>query len=184
MIIQGKNNHRYLHPLQHHRTRLRYHQPSLQYHRHSQQVCHSRQLPTAEAIAHIMVQKFVMSSPLYRQEQEMKRQGIPLSRQTMSSRILRAAADYLMPVYNALHQGLLRCEVLHANETTLQALHYLREQWPYLTNYLKDGRLEISNSSAERSIKPCHRLKILLVCQHAGRRPGQCGHLQPDPKGD
>ena len=31
---------------------------------------------------------------------------------------------------------------------------YLKEQWPYLTNYLKDGRLEISNNRAERSIKP------------------------------
>ena len=30
----------------------------------------------------------------------------------------------------------------------------LKEQWPYLTNYLKDGRLEISNNRAERSIKP------------------------------
>ena len=35
-----------------------------------------------------------------------------------------------------------------------KALTYLREQRPYLTNYLKDGRLEISNSRAERSIKP------------------------------
>ena len=30
----------------------------------------------------------------------------------------------------------------------------MEEQWPYLTNYLKDGRLEISNNRAERSIKP------------------------------
>ena len=35
-----------------------------------------------------------------------------------------------------------------------KALHYLKEQWPYLTNYLRDGRLEISNNRAERSIKP------------------------------
>ena len=35
-----------------------------------------------------------------------------------------------------------------------KAFHYLKEQWPYLTNYLKDGRLEISNNRAERSIKP------------------------------
>ena len=35
-----------------------------------------------------------------------------------------------------------------------KALHYLKEQWPYLTNYLKDGRLEISNNRAERSVKP------------------------------
>jgi len=38
-----------------------------------------------EAIAHIMTQKFVMASPLYRQEQEWARQGLKLSRQTMSN---------------------------------------------------------------------------------------------------
>ena len=35
-----------------------------------------------------------------------------------------------------------------------KAFTYLKEQWPYLTNYLQDGRLEISNNRAERSIKP------------------------------
>ena len=34
-----------------------------------------------------------------------------------------------------------------------KALTYLKEQWPYLMNYLKDGRLDISNNLAERSIK-------------------------------
>ena len=33
-------------------------------------------------------------------------------------------------------------------------MEYLHNQWPYLINYLKDGRLEISNNRAERSIKP------------------------------
>ena len=31
---------------------------------------------------------------------------------------------------------------------------YLKEQWSYLINYLNDGRLELSNNRAERSIKP------------------------------
>lgn len=35
-----------------------------------------------------------------------------------------------------------------------RALTYLKEQRQYLMNYLKDGRLEISNNRAERSIKP------------------------------
>ena len=35
-----------------------------------------------------------------------------------------------------------------------KALHYLKEQWPYLVRYLEDGRLELSNNRAERSIKP------------------------------
>ena len=35
-----------------------------------------------------------------------------------------------------------------------KAIYYLLEQWPYLTRYLEDGRLELSNNRAERSIKP------------------------------
>ena len=35
-----------------------------------------------------------------------------------------------------------------------KAAHYTREQWPWLIAYLEDGRLEISNNRAERSIKP------------------------------
>ncbi len=78
---------------------------------------------TPEAIAHIMTQKFVMGSPLYRQEQEINRKGIHLSRQSMSNWILRATEDYLTPVYKQLHKELLTRDVLHADETTLQVLH-------------------------------------------------------------
>ena len=70
-----------------------------------------------------MTQKFVMGSPLYRQEQELNRQGISMSRQTMSNWILRPAEDYLKPVYNQLHRELFSRDVLHADETTLLVLH-------------------------------------------------------------
>lgn len=35
-----------------------------------------------------------------------------------------------------------------------KAIYYLKEQWPYLTRVLEDGRLELSNNLAERSITP------------------------------
>ena len=78
---------------------------------------------SVEAIAHIMTQKFIMASPLYRQEQEWARQGLKLSRQTMSNWVLRAAEDHLLPVYEELRRQLVKREVLHADETTLQVLH-------------------------------------------------------------
>ena len=40
------------------------------------------------------------------------------------------------------------------DEAVGKALHYLKEQEPYLVRCLEDGRLEISNNRAERSIKP------------------------------
>lgn len=76
-----------------------------------------------QAIAHLAVQKYVMCVPLYRQEQEWKRAGILLSRQTMSNWLLRASQDWLFPVHNALRQLLLKREVLHADESVLQVLH-------------------------------------------------------------
>jgi hypothetical protein len=41
----------------------------------------------------------------------------------MSNWILKATEDYLMPVYEQLHAALLKRDVLHADETTLQVLH-------------------------------------------------------------
>ena len=78
---------------------------------------------SAEAIAHIATQKFVMSIPLYRQEQEWNRYGINLSRQTMSNWLIKATFDWLEPIYDALAEMLCRHKVLHADETTLQVLH-------------------------------------------------------------
>jgi len=236
---------------------------------------------SAEAVAYLAAQKFVMYSPLYRLEQEFNRQGLKLSRQTMANWLLNISEKWLQPVYDTLREQLCRESVLHADETTLQvlkepgrsstsksymwlyrtsgcakqtivlyeyqptrkaehaetflrgfngwlhadgyqgyhklpenirvvgcwaharrkfdeafaeltpeeryekrleqekpvldallswanetqaktapksamgrAIHYLLEQWPYLTRYLEDGRLELSNNRAERSIKP------------------------------
>lgn len=80
-------------------------------------------IASAEAVAQIMTQKFVMSVPLYRQEQEWNRNGIPLSRQTMSNWLIKCTEDYLVPLYDRLHEQLLKHEVLHADESTLQVLH-------------------------------------------------------------
>lgn len=50
-----------------------------------------------------------------------------------------------------------------------KALHYLKEQWPYLVRYLEDGRLELSNNRAERSIKPfVMGRKDFLFCDTPG----------------
>ena len=78
---------------------------------------------SASAIAHIAVQKFVMYSPLYRLEKEYERQGLKLSRQTISNWLLSASEDWLEPIYDALHAQLCRQHVLHADEKTLQVLH-------------------------------------------------------------
>jgi len=94
-----------------------------------------------EAVAYIATQKYVMGSPLYRLEQDLKRQGVELKRQTMSNWLMRCEEDWLEPVYDLLHQQLVLYEVLHADETTLQVLHELGKKaqtksymWLYRTS--------------------------------------------------
>ena len=59
------------------------------------------------------------------------------------------------PVLDALLAWANEASTKTAPKSTLgKALHYLLEQWPYLVRYLEDGRLELSNNRAERSIKP------------------------------
>ena len=77
---------------------------------------------SAEAVAYLATQKFVMYSPLYRLEQEFNRQGLRLSRQTMANWLLNISEKWLRPVYDVLHEQLCREPVLHVDETTLQVL--------------------------------------------------------------
>ena len=75
-----------------------------------------------ETIAHIATQKFMMGSPLYRQEQEWKQNGIEISRQTMSNWLIKACEDWLEPIYEEMKKRLCEYEVLHADETVMQML--------------------------------------------------------------
>jgi transposase len=75
-----------------------------------------------ESVAHIATQKFVMGSPLYRQEQEWALNGILLSRQTMSNWLIKACEDWLEPIYQQMKRQLCQQQVIHADETTLQVL--------------------------------------------------------------
>ena len=79
-------------------------------------------LASASLVAHIMTQKFVEGSPLYRQEQSFARQGFFLCRQTMANWML-VGAKWLEALWERLRLHLLLRPILHADETTLQVLH-------------------------------------------------------------
>ena len=75
-----------------------------------------------ETLAHIAVQKCVMGVPLHRQEQDWRRKGIPIARQTMAGWLIRCSEGYLEPLYDELHRRLLRHRFLHSDETSIQVL--------------------------------------------------------------
>ena len=90
---------------------------------------------TASLLSQIITSKYQYGLPLYRQENLFKEYGIPLSRQTMSSWLLRCA-DLLKPLYDKLHQLLLQQNVIQADETTLKVIESDKAKcymWLYCT---------------------------------------------------
>jgi len=80
-------------------------------------------LASPSAVAFIMNGKYVDSLPLYRQEQQLERLGVELSRQSMANWMILGADRWLARIYDRLHEHLLKLDILHADETTLQVLH-------------------------------------------------------------
>lgn len=78
---------------------------------------------SASSVAYIMVEKYDIAVPLNRQQTVFGRLGIPLSRQTMSNWIIYCAENWLSLFYDMMHERLLHCDVLHADETVVQVLH-------------------------------------------------------------
>ncbi|WP_445683447.1 IS66 family transposase [Sporosarcina sp. FSL K6-6792] len=79
-------------------------------------------LASPSAMAYIMNQKYVEGMPLYRQEKQLERLGVPLSRQTLANWMMHGASHWLSHLYNRFQTHLLGQSVLFADETTLQVL--------------------------------------------------------------
>ena len=136
---------------------------------------------TASLLSQIITSKYQYSLPLYRQESLFKQYGIKLSRQTMSSWMLKCG-ELLLPLYEQLHQRLLQQGVIHADETPLNVLESDKAKcymWLYCTG-TDSPRNNISKNNAIPN--------IVLYDYHASRAgacaveflQGYSGYLQVD----
>lgn len=103
-------------------------------------------LASPSAVAHILNQKYGQGVPLYRQEQELKRQGVDLSRQTMANWVIAAATLWFVLLYERMHTLLVTGDHLHADETPVQVLREpgrKAEQESYMWLY-RSGRTDRS----------------------------------------
>ena len=84
-------------------------------------------------IAYVMYQKSFVSIPYYRQEACMFQLGLKLPRETMANWYIHGALNYFEPIYELMHEQLLKREIIHADETVCQVLR-------------EDGKTAESNS--------------------------------------
>jgi len=81
----------------------------------------SKSYASPSSLSYVMTAKFVDGVPLYRQEKHFARLGITISRSMLSDWTLKGST-LLEPIYGVAQGALIRREVLHADETTLQVL--------------------------------------------------------------
>lgn len=77
---------------------------------------------TPSLIASILNVKYVNSSALHRIEQEFERNGVNISRQTMSNWIIKCADRYFTPFVERMKQELLTLHVTQSDETPTQVI--------------------------------------------------------------
>lgn len=87
---------------------------------------------TSSLVASIMNAKYVNGMPLHRISQEFVRNEVKISKQVMANWMIQCADRYLGPVYDRLHEHLLKQPILQADETPVKVA--------------KDGRAANSNS--------------------------------------
>ena len=65
-----------------------------------------------------------------------------------------ARQQYAVPLLNALHAWMIKTvSELDSSSKLVEAFNYSLKRWAELCRYTEDGRLEIDNGAAERSIR-------------------------------
>lgn len=77
-------------------------------------------LATHSLVSHIMYQKFFLGISLSRQESDFFCMGLLLHRSTMAYWVIRCSQEWLEPIYWRIHETLVRCDILHMDETRIQ----------------------------------------------------------------
>lgn len=79
-------------------------------------------LASPSTVAYIMTQKFAYAMPYYRMEAAWLQEGVKLPRARMAYWVIYCAKNYLRPVYQRLHEYLVKRDVLHGDEVPCQVL--------------------------------------------------------------
>ena len=125
---------------------------------------------SASAIANIMIQKYAMGVPLYRQESSWFNEGLCLSRQTMSNWLIRSASDWLLPLYEEMRKKMLQEDILHTDGCSgygkLDSAVRRCGCWAHLRRKFHEGTMalpagERKNSLSQTGLEYCDKLFAL-----------------------
>ena len=109
-------------------------------------------------VADIMYKKYALAQPLYRQEQDLSRVGIKISRNTLANWVIKGASRYLAPIRDHMKAILLESGVIHGDETPVEVLHEPGREaatksymWVYRTGRYEERKIILFEYSPGRS---------------------------------
>lgn len=76
-----------------------------------------------DMVATVMYNIGALYLPFYRQANDWQLNRVPLPRKTQARWFIEGTLQYLAPIYECLHEELLRREIIHADEVPCQVLH-------------------------------------------------------------
>lgn len=82
-----------------------------------------RSIAGPTVLAKIIYDKFIQYLPLFRQVKEWERYGLLTNDKNLSNWVIRAAEDWLLPIYKLMKQILMAKSVLHVDETYAQIIN-------------------------------------------------------------
>ena len=109
-------------------------------------------------VSFVACNKYVLALPIGRQEAELQRLGIFISRQTMSNWMIFISEHWLVHIYNLLHLEIIFYKYLNADETTLQVICEPNRKassnsymWVYLTGQYAQHQIVLFKYSETRA---------------------------------
>ena len=125
-----------------------------------------KSIASPSLIADIIAKKYVDATPFYRQEQNNKRSGVPVTRNNMCNWSIKVANTYFKLLTNRMKEVLFKEPVIHCDETHLEVLKEPRrsayaKSYVWVTTsaeYQKDFKIALYHYSETRSDLEARRI--------------------------
>lgn len=102
--------------------------------------------------------KLALGMPFYRQEKDLKRKGLMISRQVICNWSIRCAQKYLKPVFERMEKDIRSAEIVNMDETTLLCLQERQNgresksyEWLCMTNEYEKNQMALYYYKKDRS---------------------------------
>lgn len=117
-------------------------------------------IASSSVIAGLVTDKFCKAIPLYRNEQELKRKGVPISRANMSNWLNTTCDLYLSDLYDVMKEDLKNQAVIHMDETTVTVLEDKKDgtrsksyEWIMISGQHEENQIAIYQYNQTREHK-------------------------------